>query len=339
MLRFLPIRNRLLKHPRLVAAIKRVYKSRAVHNWGPFQLWVMRRCATVDARIGAVPSSVALETTVFCNAKCRMCGHGWRKMTGTMEMGLFSNLIDEIAAMGLRHVTLSVYGEPFADKFWIERIRKVRDANLTYDFFSNASLLKRDTLEEMLALGGWKGVNFSVNGFSPEVYEELMSPLKRNTVYSKIAMLLELKQSHGPHVTISLVQTKQNAHEIGDFLKFWKTKSGVDRLILADCGDWLGTVTEKIIPAKGRSKHLSENAWLGPCASLWSGLFVYHDGRVTPCCEDAVDRSLICGNTRKQTLGEVFSGSALAALRKLHRHNQRKRHPICGKCRVSPSWI
>lgn len=338
------VRRLLVKNPTLVRIAKDIYRSPALSRTKPFQWFVRSRVAAADAALEHVRPRISIETVLTCNARCSMCVHSEKKMVGVMDMELFRRLVGELAEWGVQDVCLSVYGEPLIDKQWRERVRLVREAGLRYSFFSNASMLTPSLAEEMLELGGWTEVNFSVNGFTAEVYEKVMPPLNRARVYGNIERFLALKQARGgatPLVTISCVCLEENHREIGDFRRFWEAQAGVDRVSIADRSDWLGELkkTNAARAVGRRLRVLAPEAWAQPCPSVWSSLYVYADGRVAPCCEDAGLRELIVGDANGSSLREIFLGPALSELRDQHRADGRRAHPHCGKCQVNWPWL
>lgn len=338
------VRRILMKNPTLVRIAKDIYRSPIVSRTKPFQWFVHRRAAAADAALPRIVPRVSIETVLTCNARCSMCVHSEKKMVGVMEMDLFRRLVDELAEWGAQEVSLSVYGEPLIDKKWRERVKIVRDAGLRYGFFSNASMLTEELGIEMLEMGGWTEVNFSVNGFSKPVYEAVMPPLKRDRVYRNIERFAALKVARGltePRVTISCVCLEENHRELGEFRRFWESVPGVDRVSIADRSDWLGELkkTDTARAVGRRLRVLAPEVWEQPCASIWSSLYVYADGRVAPCCEDAGLRELIVGDANRSTLREIFLGEALTTLRAEHRADRRTTHAQCGNCRVNWPWI
>jgi MoaA/NifB/PqqE/SkfB family radical SAM enzyme len=334
------IKNALYKNPLLVDTCKRAYKSRWLNNSRLWQRLILSRAQALDASIDVLPA-LSIETVLSCNARCVMCLHGRTRMVGEMDMALFEKLIQEVAELGLDGIGLSIYGEPFLDRHWMERIRLVRSHGLEYGFFSNASLMRQEMVEEMLSLGGWKTVNFSVNGFSPEVYEAVMPPLKRDTAYDNIQALLDARKRLGlsePEIRISCVRLQKNAHELNDFVSYWQHR-GADRVVIADCGDWLEGLNSEQLQDHGRSRGVREETWLAPCPSVWQKLYVYVDGRVSTCCEDAGVRQLIVGHAGKHRLQDIYQGPAVKRLRRMHLENRRAEHPVCGRCRWNPSWF
>lgn len=335
------VRTLMLRSPTVVRIVKNVYRWPPLSNSRPFRWAVGRRIAAADASIAHVVPRVTIETVLTCNARCTMCVHSEKRMVGTMSMDLFRRLVDHCAAWGVQEVGLSIYGEPLVDKHWLERVRIVRAAGLRYGFFSNASRLTEEVAVAMLELGGWSEVNFSVNGFSREVYEAVMPPLSRERVYDNIARFLALRDRYGggPKVTVSCVALQENVHELDAFRRYWSPR--VDRVSLADRTDWLGQLAKSdAARAVGRRlRVLSDDVRPQPCPSPWSSLYVYHDGRVAPCCEDAGLRELIVGDARVEELREIFLGERMNALRADHREDRRAGSSVCGRCRVNWPWL
>jgi MoaA/NifB/PqqE/SkfB family radical SAM enzyme len=87
------------------------------------------------------------------------------------------------------------------------------------------------------------------------------------------------------------------------------------------------------------TRGVKKEAWLSPCQSLWSSLYVYYDGRVSPCCEDAGARNLVIGDCRNETFADIWRGHAVASLCAQHRGNQRSCHETCGKCHWNQPWF
>lgn len=338
------VRRWLLESPRVVHAARTLYRWPPLTRTRAFRGFIRHRVAAADRALQTVIPRVAIETVLTCNARCVMCVHSERRMVGIMDMDLFRRLVDQLAAWGCQDVCLSIYGEPMVDKRWLERVAIVRAAGLRYSFFSNASMLTEATASAMLEQGGWTEVNFSVNGLSKDVYEAVMPPLSRDRVYANLERFLALKQARGgaePRVTISCVALRENLHELREFQAHWSAMPGVDRVAIGGRTDWNGELMRADAgqPVRNRLRVVSEDTWHTPCPSLWSSLYVYHDGRVSPCCEDAAARRLIIGDATAAPLREIFLGPELARLRRAHREDRRSEHGVCGSCHANWPWV
>ena len=108
---------------------------------------------------------------------------------------------------------------------------------------------------------------------------------------------------------------------------------------MADCGSWLGELDMAELTVGGSKRHIAEGSWQSPCPSLWGQLTVLHDGRVVPCCEDHAARSLVVGDTTRNTLREIFNGPVLTKFRQQHMAGRRCDNDVCAKCQLNAPWL
>jgi len=329
-----------MDRPGLMQAAKVVLSSALIANNPLYKNFVMKKARRYSKECKDFEQVISIETALSCNARCVFCAHHNQVMTGTMTMELFKRIIDDCREYGMNNVTLGVYGELLTDKFLFERIRYIRERGMTYSFFTNVSLLTPEKTDKLFETGGLSGVNFSINGFSKEVYEKTMVGLKRDATYKNALYFLEQKEKlklDDLAVHISAVRTKLNKKDFKDFFKFWKKQKGVSMVWSLELMDRMGSDYDGKLGKLGPMD--KKNNWLSPCKLLWGPLSVYFDGRVSPCCKDDDKRELIVGDLSKQNLNEILEGSALQSLRNLHLSDKRKDHPICGKCYLSSVWV
>lgn len=334
------IRKIILDHPGLLQTAKTVLSSQFVANSPWYKNFVMKKARRYSRNCKEYEQVISIETTLSCNARCVFCAHHNKVMTGTMPMEIFEKIIDECHEYDIELINLGVYGELLTDKHLFERIRYIRKYNMVYSFFSNASLLTPEKTDKLFELGGLVNVNFSINGFSSEIYEKTMVGLKRDATYKNVLYFLGQKEklkSDEPMVHISAVRTKLNKKDFKDFFKFWKKQKGVSMVWSLELMDRMGSDYGGKLGKLGPMDN--KRNWLSPCKLLWGPLSVYCDGRVSPCCKDDDKRELIIGDLSKQTLKEILNGEALKNLRELHLSDKRKSHPICGKCHLGSVWI
>lgn len=334
------IRKIVFDHPGLLQAAKMVLSSKLIANNSLYKNFVMKKARRYSKECKEYEQVISIETTLSCNARCVFCAHHNRVMTGTMTMELFKKIINDCQKHGIKLINFGVYGELLTDKHLFERIKYLRERDMTYSFFSNASLLTPETTDKLFELGGLVNVNFSINGFSREIYEKTMVGLKRDATYKNVLYFLGQKEklkSDEPMVHISAVRTKLNKKDFKDFFKFWKKQKGVSMVWSLELMDRMGSDYDGQLGKLGPMDKKCN--WLSPCKLLWGPLSVYFDGRVSPCCKDDDKRELIIGDLNNQTLKEILDGEALRNLRNLHLSDKRKGHPICGKCYLGSVWI
>ncbi|HNX80986.1 MAG TPA: SPASM domain-containing protein [Candidatus Omnitrophota bacterium] len=338
------IRGKLVRslqfRPFLVDILKRVFSHPFLVNNTLYQKVILQKARQFARAHPDGIMGVSLETTVLCNSKCVMCNHRYHDMRGVMGMELFKKIVADCLDNHILRIGLSVYGEPFMDPHLFERILYLRDFQIEYGLSTNGSLLDMSCAEKLFRIGGLRRINFSVCGYSPEVYESVMQGLQRDVVYENIRNFLLLKERYHRtdiDVVISTVKLHANQHERKEFIRFWQKQPGVNSIITADLWDRVGDQGIDEIGSLGNMHR--RNNWLAPCKQLWGAANVYFDGRVAPCCDDADTRELIVGDLNKESLRQVYAGIQFRQLRALHLDNKRRLHPLCGKCYHSCAWI
>lgn len=304
------------------------------HNWVYNNLhfrWALKRIRSARC---SVPSCVHIETTNFCNARCKMCAHGiMKRRKGAMNMHLFEKVIDDAADLGIELVNLQFYGEPFIDKQFFDRVKYAKEKNLTIKFSTNASLLTQSRAK-LLIKYGVDEINLALDGFTKETYEEIRAGLSFERVLSNITRLIELKkemESDVPFLRLNYVNLSENQHEARVFYSYWKDR--VDEVIVGYVRNWAG---QKEV--RGRdSPHLGSLPEKNPCDSLWNEMVVLYDGRVALCCDD-YDGKVIMGDLSKQTILEVWCGKQFRAYREAHLKDERQTMLLCAQCRKYSVW-
>lgn len=327
------VRKILLCSPVLANLAKTVVSWKFISDSPLLYRWILSKCSAFESRSQQLLPEVYIETTLNCNARCIMCRHGYDKMTGEMDMTLYRRLIDECHGWGMKAVSLSVYGEPMADRYFFERVEYLRSKGMEYSFFSNGSLLTAERSRRLLELGGLSRLNFSVNAFSSQVYHQVTGMDCRQRTYDNILEFLRQKQEcdfSGIDVGVSLVRIDANRNEVRDFISYWKKQSGISSITISDLWNRVAGGDAASLGEPGRL-HRSGRRQM-PCMQLWKYLVVYCDGKVAPCCDNADRREFSIGDTNCQSLRDIWNGRELAALRKMHLEGDRRRHKVCGKC-------
>jgi MoaA/NifB/PqqE/SkfB family radical SAM enzyme len=339
------MKNKIEERPFLVDKIRRLAGSDWLNNaawYEEFCLWMAGR---LNKRRLFGTLRLNIETTVACNAQCTFCSRNSFPLSkGTMDQALFEKIIQEAREIGLREVILSIYGEPLLDCRFLQRCLLADKAGLKISFFTNGSLLKEEISRSLLALRGLKAVNFSINAFSPELYQEIMIGLNRDTVFANISKFLEIKERcrNDVQVTISYVLFKKSLKEKDAFFAYFSRLPGVDKIYFPAIRNRGGTTLD--IEMRGEDVTFSPLSKVGhrlhPCKFLWEDLFVYWNGTVGVCCEDSAARRIIVGDLKHQSLSQVWTGEKIQALRELHLSGRRKLHPICGgSCTYNTAWF
>jgi hypothetical protein len=274
------------------------------------------------------PDIVQIESTNLCNAKCVFCPRDeMHRRQGVMDFDLYRKVVDECAALGITHVRVHNYGEPFLDKQLVEKVRYAKSKGIAeVGMISNGSLINEDLARGMID-AGLDAINISVDASGKEVFEATRLHLKYDDVIQNVRTLARLRNESGrthPKLILSFVRQNNSAEE-ANFIKEWTQVA--DKIHITDLHNWAGTLNAK-----------SDVQF--PCYRLWLTFTVLWDGRVSMCCAD-FDGRHVFGDLNSQTIAEVWNSPLYMAARRQHLESGGPE--ICRSCDLpkkdSPLWI
>src|SRR5262245_65691954 len=111
--------------------------------------------ATGRDRAPRLPEIVQIESTNICNAKCVFCPRDeMHRRQGIMTFDLFKKIVDECAELGITHVRVHNYGEPFIDWRLVEKVRYAKQKGIReVGMISNGSLITEEVARGMIEAG------------------------------------------------------------------------------------------------------------------------------------------------------------------------------------------
>jgi molybdenum cofactor biosynthesis enzyme MoaA len=284
--------------------------------------------ATGRDRARRLPDIVQIESTNICNAKCVFCPRDeMHRRQGVMDMDLFKKIVDECAALGITHVRVHNYGEPFLDRQLVEKVRYAKAQGIKeVGMISNGSLITEEIARGMID-AGLDAINISVDAAGKEVFESTRLNLDYDTVIANIRGLARLRNEAGrthPKLILSFVR-QNNSSEEQEFIREWSQIA--DKIHITDLHNWAGTLNTRA------DVHF-------PCYRLWLTFTVLWDGRVSLCCADFDGRHIL-GDLRTSTIAQVWNSPAYRAVRRQHLESGGPE--ICRSCDLpkkdSPLWI
>ncbi|MDA1307938.1 MAG: radical SAM/SPASM domain-containing protein, partial [Acidobacteria bacterium] len=235
------------------------------------------------------PDIVQIESTNLCNAKCVFCPRDdMHRRQGVMDMDLYKKIVDECVALGITHVRVHNYGEPFLDRQLVEKVRYAKQQGIAeVGMISNGSLITEDIAQGMID-AGLDAINISVDASGKEVFESTRLNLKYDDVIANIETLVRLRKAAGkvrPKLILSFVRQDNSADEQA-FIDHWRTVA--DKIHITDLHNWAGTLN-------------ATSDVNFPCYRMWQTFTVLWDGRVSLCCADFDGRHIL-GDLRTSTI-------------------------------------
>ena len=274
------------------------------------------------------PEIVQIESTNICNAKCVFCPRDdMARKQGIMDMALFQKVVDECVELGIEHVRMHNYGEPFVDRALVEKVRYAKQRGVPQvGMISNGSLITEAAARGMIE-AGLDAINISVDASGKEVFEKTRVGLKYDKVIANIERLLALREQAGtrrPKLILSFVR-QDNSEDERAFIEHWRKRA--DKIHITDLHNWAGTLNQR-----------SDVNY--PCYRPWLTFTALWDGRVSLCCAD-FDGSTILGDLRTHSIREIWNSDAYRALRREHLEGGGP--AICQSCDLpkkdSPLWV
>ena len=275
-----------------------------------------------------LPEIVQIESTNICNAKCVFCPRDdMHRDQGIMDMALFQKIADECAALNITHMRMHNYGEAFADRLLVDKVRYAKSIGIReVGLISNGSLITERAARGMVD-AGLDAINISVDAAGKEVFERTRLNLEYDTVINNIRTLARLRKERGrthPKLILSFVRQDNSADEQA-FIDEWSKVA--DKVHITDLHNWAGTLNAK-----------SDVQY--PCYRLWLTFTVLWDGRVSLCCADFDGRNVL-GDLRTSTIQEIWNSPLYRAARR--QHLETGGPEICRSCDLpkkdSPLWI
>lgn len=274
------------------------------------------------------PDIVQIESTNLCNAKCVFCPRDeMHRRQGVMDMDLYRKIVDECVTLGITHLRVHNYGEPFLDKQLVEKVRYAKERGIAeVGMISNGSLIFEDIAQGMID-AGLDAINISVDASGKEVFESTRLNLEYDTVIQNIETLVRLRKASGrvrPKLILSFVRQNNSVDE-QQFIEHWRKIA--DKVHITDLHNWAGTLNAT-----------SDVNY--PCYRMWQTFTVLWDGRVSLCCADFDGRHIL-GDLRTSSIADVWNGPAYLGVRRQHLEDGGPE--ICRSCDLpkkdSPLWV
>src|SRR5579863_1231583 len=211
------------------------------------------------ARVPALPVEYIVETTAKCNLYCPMCPretHPQPKEDMTAE--IFERLV-EGAGDTAEHMMLIGLGEPFLDRAIFDRIEYCERHGISTLLSTNGTLLDEETAARLLD-SKLQHVTLSFDGASKETFEHYRKGARFERVRDNFVRFARMKHQRGSRmqIVVQMVRMPGNAHEVGEFRRFWGAIEGVDQVRVKE--------DETNVAQPDGSRETSR-----PCHYLWRG--------------------------------------------------------------------
>lgn len=298
-----------------------------------------------------MPIALFVEPTNYCNFKCKFCAislpeyNKYVKSPTHISFNLVERIFNEIKQLNkkkgggkLKVLRLYYLGEPFLNPQFVDilNLANVLEIAERIEITSNASLLKKEYAEKLcrVAQNGNSKIylRFSIYSVIQERHKRITgSGLDIRNIYDNIAYCKKIRdtlQINNLFIYAKMIDTFSTENET--FLNLYKNI--VDEVTIEHPMNWSGfNETNLIKNAYGKDIQLTVKKGRKVCAYPFYSIAINADGSVVACCVDW-SRKTALGNVNTQTLYEIWNGTQLNELRKLHLCGERIKNEACKYC-------
>lgn len=213
--------------------------QRYVHFLCGKSRWFNAAVAAWEIHLGreevlSLPQYMAVCPTGQCNASCGFCSVTTNR-SGILKKQLPLEALDRFLAPvfgSLRLFGLEGNGEPTLYDRFDEIIFRVSSRGAAVYLISNGERLTIDQIALLLA-APTDAINFSLNAATAETHQRVMKLKGWNTVIRNISRFVRWRgDAEAPLLSVSIVVTRDNAHEIQQFLHLAEWQLKVDRILI-----------------------------------------------------------------------------------------------------------
>ena len=213
--------------------------QRQVHALCGKSRWINAAVATWEMHLGreemlSLPQYMAICPTGQCNASCGFCSVTTNR-TGITKKQLPFEALDRFLSPvfgALRLFGLEGNGEPTLYDRFDELLFRVTSRGAAVYLISNGERLSPDQIALLLA-SPTDAINFSLNAATAETHRRVMKLKGWDTVVQNISRFVRWRgDASAPLLSVSMVVTRDNAHEVQQFLHFAEWQLKVDRILI-----------------------------------------------------------------------------------------------------------
>lgn len=287
------------------------------------------------------PYVLLIDPSNLCNFKCKFCPTGNKELIkstgryqGLLDFDLYKKVIDDLKEFSepIRVLRLYKEGEPLVNPNFAKMIKYAKESGFVkkIDTTSNGALLNPKLNGEIIE-AGLDQINISVNGISSEQIYYYTNTKVDFSEYVK--NIRDLYENRG-NCEISIKSIKENLtpDEQKRFFDIFGEIS--NRIVLENLSPaWPQFEFTDIKMEFNSGNYGQEIIERKVCPYIFYIMVLNSDGRASTCVGDWPNK-LIVGDSRIQSIKEIWQGKLLNEHRINHLKGKRNLNSFCGDCQV-----
>ncbi len=284
-----------------------------------------------DCTLGYPPYQFTIEPTNICNLKCTFCPqsdpeHAAKRPRGALSIPDFSLFLRRVAEVrpGNRNLNLTLDGEPFCNRYFLQFIEMAISAGYFPIFAANATLLDHESAERLIAAGPFRvSIDFASNR---EIFGSIRGLSGHfNLVHDNLLYLME-QSRHIPGIHLDV-------HDIAPFTGVEPRESlaKMRSMFPAKLPGHIRFFSRKFHNFCGHLALEGRGDSYRRCPYPWTQLAVTYSGDCVACCRDTSGRTVL-GNVFEQPLMSVWNGPKYREFRQNLIHRRPDLNAACAAC-------
>jgi len=283
------------------------------------------------------PLFLHLDMNQECNYRCPHCIIGTKSEVKEFYSGKYlkfddyKKIIDEGSEYNCPSMEPQGNNEPFLIKNLHEYILYAHKKGfIDIMLNNNGSAFTKKRAEQILD-SGLTRLRFSLDAYTPETYSKVrVGSISLDRVIKNIEYFLELKERRNyklPIVGVSFCKLKQNEHELGDFINFWKNK--VDTISIQKYVPPTPNIEKyKKFYATDQLKEDSISTF--KCVQPFQRVVIKNQ-LITPCCV-SFNKDLSLGSLKDTTIHKAWHSKKMNQIREMHKKGEFYLDKTCNDC-------
>ena len=173
-------------------------------------------------------TSINMEWTSKCNARCIMCPQSEIRHPMLMRPQVFDKTLQRIAEANIFRVVIAGYGEPTTHPHFMPFIDKIRAQPVRFDMVSNGQLLDSNKIRHLDGVIHTLTVSFS--SINPAVYRAVHVNLDQEQVKQNIVQAQQILNK--TQLAISLTPLSQCLDSLEETI-LWFRQQGINNLSMS----------------------------------------------------------------------------------------------------------
>lgn len=267
------------------------------------------------------PNILIIESTNFCNLKCKMCPRRFMKReVGMMSFDLFKKIIDEGSC--LEFVWMHLFGEALFNKNLVQMIEYAKEKGVKVGLSTNSKLLTQNNFDGLLL----SGLDILIVNLYDDKQQDGEITVRD---VDEIEGFLENKAESDTKIVVQKIKACVEPN-LNEMIDRWGRFSNVIPYVKGfhSWADQIEEITEVGIDVVEKDESGEERLCLEP----WRGFAVYWNGDCALCCND-YDGKVTVGNVNEESIDDVWNSEKMQDVRRKFVKNDYE-NPLCRSCFV-----